>query len=126
MEKGGMTPVLDAPKGTLAPCPTELRIAAAIARDAAEELAGMDLISPESGRYLLAAERLARALESPEVTRSRLLKASPAVLERSGRTRTLVEMIAAEPDDDEARLRLARLLLRALIWRPETFPSPAR
>jgi hypothetical protein len=126
MEKAGMRPVLDVPDGTLTSCSSRIRIAAAIARKAAEELAGVDLISPESARYLLAAERLARALESPEIGRSRLLQASPAVLEPSGRTRTLVEMIAAEPDDDEARLRLAKLLLRALIWRPETFPYPAR
>jgi hypothetical protein len=126
MEKAGMRPVLDTPDGALTSRSSEFRIAAGIAREAAEELAGVDLLSPESARYLLAAERFARALESPGVSRSRLLKASPAVLERSGRTRTLVEMIAAEPDDDEARLRLAKLLLRALVWLPDTFPYPAR
>jgi hypothetical protein len=53
--------------------------------------------------------------------------ASPAVTEMSGRSRTLIEMIEMiedSSDDDAYRLRLAKLLLRALLWRPETFPLP--
>ena len=50
--------------------------------------------------------------------------ASPAVTETSGRVRTLVEMIEKDEADDTYRLRLAKLLLRALLWRPETFPLP--
>ena len=100
--------------------------AAAIVRDAAEALADEARDAAEAARYLLAADRLSRGARLARVGRRRLLLASPAVIERSGRTRTLVEMIEAEPGDDEARLRLAKLLLRALVWRPETFPYPGR
>lgn len=102
----------------------ELLLAASIVRDAAEELANEARESSESARYLFAADRLATLLESPQNDPTRLYQASPAVTEQSGRNRTLIEMIeAAEPDDDAYRLRLAKLLFRALIWRPETFPN---
>jgi hypothetical protein len=124
MEKTGMTPAIVAPRGPLTTASVGLRRAAAIARDAAGSLAGERVPSREGARYLLAADRLSQALELPQISRYRLQMASPAVLEASGRTRTLLDMIEAEPDDDEARLRLAKLLLRALLWQPETFPYP--
>jgi hypothetical protein len=124
MEKSGMTPAVKVPRGTPTVASEGLRHAAAIARDAAEFLAGEPVPTREAARYLLAADRLTQALELPQISRHRLLMASPAVLERSGRSRTLIDMIDAEPDDDAARLRLAKLLLRALIWQPETFPYP--
>ncbi len=34
-------------------------------------------------------------------------------------------MIATDPGDDAYRLRLAKLLFRALLWCPETFPAPS-
>ena len=68
-------------------------------------------------RRLDAVDRsLSAALADPDALRADILDASPFVVERSGRVRTLVEMI----EDDEAqgaeRLRLAMLLLRAIEW----------
>ena len=120
-----MTPVLEASGGTLTSRSADSAMPRRSPATPPRTWPTKARLSRESARYRLAADRLARALESPRVGRSRLLLASPAVLERSGRSRTLVEMIEAEPDDDEARLRLAKLLLRALVWRPETFPYPA-
>ena len=120
-----MTPVLASPRRSPAPISDELRRTAQIARDAAEALADEAYEVREGSRYLLAANRLTAVIDSPSIGRQRLLMASPAVTEMSGRSRTLIEMIENEPDDDSARLQLAKLLLRALIWRPETFPIPA-
>ena len=50
--------------------------------------------------------------------RAEILGGSPYVIERSGRARTIVEMIEHEAGDDEWRLRLSKLLLRALVWEP--------
>jgi hypothetical protein len=120
-----MTPVSPSSSRPLSLASPELLLAAAIARDAAEEMAAEARDASDSARYLRLAERLTTLLGSDQVDRRRLLLASPAVTERSGANRTLLEMIEiAEPDDDAYRLRIARLLLRALAWRPETFPLP--
>ena len=119
-----MTPVLLTPRRTFSQASPGLLLAAGIVRDAAEALADEARDASESARYIYAADRLATALGSPRVGRQRLLTASPALTERSGRNRSLVEMIEAEPDDDDHRPRLAKLLFRALLWRPETFPMP--
>jgi hypothetical protein len=71
----------------------------------------------DSARYRSVAESLAESLAARR-DRGGLLAASPYVVERSGRVRTVVEMIEHEEGDDEALLRLARLLLRALEWHP--------
>ncbi|WP_435007048.1 hypothetical protein P12x_004452 [Tundrisphaera lichenicola] len=119
-----MTPVLEPSLITLERASTELLLATAIARDALEQLAEESLPGRIRDRYQFAADRLTQTLDFPRPSRRRLLEASPAVLERSRRSRSLIEMIEAEPEDDEVRLRLAKLLLRALVWRPETFPYP--
>ncbi len=120
-----MTPVSLSSQRAPTRASTELVLAASIVREAAEALADEVGETSESARYLFAADRLATALESLQVGRQRLLLASPAVTESSGRNRTLVEMIEADSGDDDTRLRLAKLLFRALLWRPETFPTPA-
>jgi len=102
----------------------ELILAAWIVRDAAEAVSEQHSLSYDTSRFVFLADRLGDMLRSVQVVRSRLLRISPALTERSGRNRTLIEMIEAHPGDDEARLRLARLLLRALVWRPETLPRP--
>jgi hypothetical protein len=124
MESDAMTPIPVSPRRTPVHAATELLVAAQIVRDAAEVLADEARDASQSGRYLLAADRLNMQLGSLRVARRRLILASPALIERSGRTRSLVEMIEAELSDDDYRLRLAKLLFRALIWRPETFPMP--
>ncbi len=121
LEQIGMTPVLETSRRVIAP--QELLRAARIVRDAAEALAAETHMTSETSRYLLAADRIAAVLESPRPSRLRLLLTSPALTERSGQSRTLIEMIEAETSDDANRLRLAKLLFRALIWRPETFPD---
>jgi len=124
MEKTAMTPVCESSRD--APASADLRLAAAIVQAAAEALATEATESREASRYLLAADRLSAALDSPRTNRHRVLRASPAVTEQSGRFRTLIEMIESEPGDDASRIRLAKLLFRALLWRPETFPfAPA-
>jgi hypothetical protein len=119
-----MTPVLLNSRRAQAHASPGLILAASIVRDAAEVLAEEALEASESARFRLSADRLTAAIGSPQVGRSRLLVASPALTERSGRNRTLVEMIEAEPGNDDDRLRLAKLLFRALVWRPETLPTP--
>jgi hypothetical protein len=119
-----MTPVSSTPQRAFANASPELLLAANIVRDAADELAEATLDASESARYRVAADRLAAVLGSPRVGRLRLLGASPALTERSGRNRTLVEMIGEDPGEIDARVRLAKLLLRALRWRPETMPQP--
>jgi hypothetical protein len=106
----------------LADASAETRQAAEIVQAAAEALASEVSEAQEVARYLLAADRLATALESRQIGRERLLTASPAVIESSGNSRTLVEMIEAEPGDMATRLRIAKLLFRALVWLPDTFP----
>lgn len=123
LEPSGMTPVLQPSHRILSPASSDLILAATIVRDAAESLADEEADAHAVARYLLVADRLDEVLGSPEVSRRRILLASPALNEMSGRNRTLVEMIEAEPVDDDTQLRLAKLLLRALIWRPETFPG---
>jgi hypothetical protein len=119
-----MTPVLLTKQSAPALASRELLLAASIVRDAAEALAEESREAAESARYFFAADRLDMALGLLRVGRRRLILASPALKERSGRTRSLVEMIEAETGDDDARFKLAKLLFRALIWRPETFPFP--
>jgi hypothetical protein len=119
-----MTPVLLTPRRAPSHASPELLLAASIVRDAAEALADEAREASESARYLLAAGRLESALGSPRVAGQRLLLASPALTDSAGRNRTLVEMIEEDPGDDADRLRLAKLLFRALIWRPETMPAP--
>ena len=119
-----MTPVSLTPNPASAPASAELVHSAGVVRDAARFLAEQSADGPESARFRHVADRLASALDSTRLGRLRLLTTSPALTERSGRNRTLIEMIAEEPGDDEARLRLAKLLLRALNWRPETLPMP--
>jgi hypothetical protein len=96
-------------------------VAANLVHDAALTLAEVATAPDDAARYLEVAVRLSVALES-RPSRPQVLAASPRIIERSGRVRTVVEMIEAEPGDDESRLRLVTLLLRALIWEP---PDPA-
>jgi hypothetical protein len=124
MEQAGMMPVLLPIRPSTDHIPPDLRLAAIIVRDAAEALAEEARDASDAARYLLAADRISTVLDSPRSGRERFLLASPALTERSGRNRTLIEMIEAEPADDDYRLRLAKLLFRALLWRPETFPPP--
>jgi hypothetical protein len=119
-----MTPVLLTSQRTSTQASPALILSASLVRDAAEALAEEALESSEASRYHLVADRLNTALGSPRVDRRRLLMTSPALTERSGRTRTLVEMIEADECDDAYRFRLAKLLFRALPWQPETFPIP--
>jgi hypothetical protein len=98
--------------------------AASTVHDAALTLAADSQDVRSRDRYLSVAVNLADAMLGPP-DRSRILAASPRVQERGGRTRTLVEMIEAEPVDDSARYRLAMLLMRALIWDPAD-PGSAR
>jgi len=123
LEKAGMTPVLETLTRPLTPASDEFRLAAEIVHAAAEALALEASEAREASRYLLAADRLSAVLDSPRAGRQQLLMASPAVVEKSGRNRTLIEMIEAEPGDEASRLRLAKVLFRALLWRPETFPN---
>ena len=102
----------------------DLQTAARIVCQAARELAEDTVELAEASRYLLAADRLAQTLAASPPTFRDILLSSPALTELSGRSRTLVEMIEAETGDEVSRLRLAKLLFRALIWRPETFPYP--
>ncbi len=120
-----MTPVLLTLPRTSTPACSDLLLAAGIVRDAAQALAEEALDSFDAARYHSLANRLARVLESPRAGRQRLLLTSPALTERSGRNRTLIDMLEDDPGDAAARLRLAKLLLRALVWRPETFPMPS-
>jgi hypothetical protein len=119
-----MMPVDETSRSDSSPPSPELRQSADIVVAAAEALALEASEACEASRYLLAADRIATLLDSSVATRQRLLMASPAVTESSGRSRTLIEMIEAEPSDDDYRFRLAKLLFRALLWRPETFPTP--
>jgi len=119
-----MTPVLAMSRTISTQLTSEVRVAAGIVQAAAEILAREASEARDVSRYLMAADRISTVLESPRASRQRLLLASPALTEMSGRNRTLIEMIEAEPGDDVHRLRLAKLLFRALIWRPETFPGP--
>jgi hypothetical protein len=91
--------------------------AAALVHDAALTLAEDADVAADRGRYLGVAVRLGMVLDVRS-TRAQILMASPYVVERSGRVRTLVEMIEDEPGDDASRLRLVTLLLRALTWSP--------
>jgi hypothetical protein len=118
-----MSTVLESSRRPLTLASNEFRLAAEIVLTAAEALAVESSDNREASRYLLAADRLSAELDKPKVTHSRLLLASPAVTENSGRNRTLVEMIEAEPGDGASRLRIAKLLFRAIVWRPETFPD---
>ena len=119
-----MTPAPLMSRQAASPAHHPLILAARIVRDAADSLGSEVEDLTESARYFLAADRIAAALRPVRFDRRRLLGASPALVERSGRTRTLVEMIEAEPEDATARFRLARLLFRALLWEPEMFPIP--
>jgi hypothetical protein len=71
----------------------------------------------DPSRYRSVAVSLANALANRR-NRPGILAASPYVVERSGRVRTLVEMIEHEVGDDASLIRLSRLLLRALEWHP--------
>jgi hypothetical protein len=95
--------------------------AANLVHDAALRLAEVAAAPDDAARYLEVAVALGVALES-RPSRREILAASPRVVERSGRVRTVVEMIEDEPGDDQSRLRPVTLLLRALIWEP---PDPA-
>ena len=70
-----------------------------------------------TGFCLAVAEDLGQAIANPNVTRSLLLYASPRVVERSGRVKTLIEMLEQEAGDSAYLARLARLLLRSIQWR---------
>ena len=116
-----MTPVLEVARRSLVT--EEFVIAAQIVQRAAEALAEESSEAHDVDRYLLVADRISAALDLARPSRQRILRTSPALIEKSGRTRTLIEMIEAETGDEAARLRLAKLLFRALIWQPETFPQ---
>jgi hypothetical protein len=118
-----MTPALQPSRRTHPQATSDLILAATIVRDAADSIANDETDPQAVASYLRAADRLDEALNSPEISPRRILRASPALTERSGRVRTLVEMIEAEPVEDHARLRLAKLLFRSLIWHPESFPG---
>jgi hypothetical protein len=99
--------------------PAELAANAA-ARRAARLVMGASLslaheTTGDSSRYRSVAVSLANALAARR-NRHGILAASPYVVERSGRVRTLVEMIEHEVGNDAALIRLSRLLLRALDW----------
>jgi hypothetical protein len=121
LEMTGMTPVLESPRRRLET--EEFLLAAQIVQRAAELLAEESSEASDISRYLRAADRIAAVLDTPRPSRQRVLLSSPALTESSGRSRTLIEMIEAEPGDVAEKLRLAKLLFRALIWRPETFPE---
>ena len=121
-----MTPVLWTAPRTLEPASAGLRLASRIVRDAAKALAAEARETSEAARYLMVADRITKIVDSPRTSRQQLVLASPALTERSGRRRSLIEMIEEDPGDDGYRLRLAKILFRALIWRPETFPIPPR
>jgi hypothetical protein len=93
----------------------ETLLAAALVHDAALTLALDASDAAQCQRYLGVAARLGLTLEE-QPCRPAILAASPRVVERSGRVRTLVEMIEDQPGDDASRSRLVMLLLRALIW----------
>jgi hypothetical protein len=93
-----------------------LRDAARLVIQAARSLAE-GATGPDAAWYGSAARDLSAGLAGGP-GRAEILAASPYVIERSGRPRTIVEMIEHEAGGDEARLRLARLLLRALAWEP--------
>jgi hypothetical protein len=78
-----------------------------------------DEATGDSARYRSVAESLADALAARR-DRIGILAASPYVVERSGRVRTVVEMIEHEAGDDAALARLSKLLLRALEWQPSS------
>ncbi|WP_435011996.1 hypothetical protein P12x_006109 (plasmid) [Tundrisphaera lichenicola] len=105
---------LDITRGVQPLSDHRLRRSATLVRDEARALADAD--PADAGRYRQAASGLEAALRDGG-NRETILRVSPFVIERSGRFRTIVEMIEDEPGDDEARRRLARLLLRALEWR---------
>ena len=88
------------------------RLVLEAARSLAEDAGGGDV-----ARFGSAARRLSAVLEAGP-GRAEILAASPYVIGRSGRARTIVEMIEHEAGDDESRLRLAKLLMRALVWEP--------
>jgi hypothetical protein len=94
-----------------------------LVHDAALELAGRAGDASDRDRYLEVAVRLGVALEA-RTTRAIVLEASPHLVERSGRVRSLVEMIEDEPGDEASRFRTAQILMRALIWDP-AHPSSA-
>jgi hypothetical protein len=83
---------------------------------AARSLANDHTVTVDASLCRAAAASLAGALARPLVHRADILAASPFVVERSGRSKTLVEMIENEDGDDAAKIRLARLLLRAIDW----------
>jgi hypothetical protein len=88
------------------------RLVLEAARSLAEDAAGGD-----AARFGPVARQLSDVL-GDGAGRAEILAGSPYVVERSGRARTIVEMIEHVAGDDESRLRLARLLMRALIWEP--------
>ena len=117
-----MMPVLEVKGRVAMAASSELRLASSIVLASAEALADDLSDAREASRFLLVADRLSALLESPTTPRQRFLEASPSLVEQSGRHRTLIEMVEADQGDYSDRLRLAKVLFRALIWRPETFP----
>jgi hypothetical protein len=97
------------------PADVAARRAARLVMEAALSLANETTGDPS--RYRSVAESLAAALAARR-RRLGILTASPYVVERSGRVRTVVEMIEHEAGDDAALARLSTLLLRALEWQP--------
>jgi hypothetical protein len=92
------------------------RLAAGQIIVAANSLIGDPTIVIDRCRCRAIARALAGALANPHARRADILAASPFVIERSGRDKTLVEMIEEDESEGAAKLRLARLLLRAIEW----------
>ena len=118
-----MTPVLASPRPEIEDSYIRLQLAAGIVCRAAEVLASESLSVRESGRYLLMADRVRSTFGSPCPDRPRFSSAPPAVIERSRRSRTLVEIIESYRGNDTARLRFAKILLRTLAWEPDRLPD---
>jgi hypothetical protein len=92
-------------------------VAARLIITAARSLCSDSTVFIADDRCRAVAEALTRALAVPHARRADILDASPSIFDPSGRIKTLVEMIEEEDGDDAAKLRLARLLLRAIEWR---------
>ena len=101
----------------LCPQPADHRsIAARQIVAAARSLLTDMAVDVDRGRCLAVALAIEDALADPDASACDILSASPFVVERSGRVRTLVEMVEADESQGEERFRLARLLLRAIEW----------
>jgi hypothetical protein len=91
--------------------------AASLIIEAARSLIDDTAVVVDRGHCRAVAQALASSLARGDACRADILAVSPSIVERSGRVKTLVEMVEEDGGDRAARLRLARLLLRAIDWR---------